>query len=143
MNQLVKAWVSTDFDIDITPSTDFIDGLPFIENAVNGITSSGWALGATALVAALIGGAVVWAFGKMTGGNNAREKGLSAIIYPVIGAVVLGAAVPIIAWALSIGFGSDGGDADSDDAVETSQIYLVPEDSGAIDVDSGFVVVVA
>ena len=143
MNQLVKAWVSTDFDIDITPSTDFIKGLPFIENAVNGITSSGWALAATALVAALIGGAVVWAFGKITGGNNAREKGLSAIIYPVIGAVVLGAAVPIIAWALSIGFGSDSGDANSDDEVETSQTYLVPEDSGAIDLDSGLVVVAA
>lgn len=143
MSELVKAWVSADFDIDIRPSTDFIKGLPFIENVVNGITSSGWALGATALVAALIGGAVVWAFGKITGGNNAREKGLSAIIYPVIGAVVLGAAVPIIAWALSIGFGSDGGDGGSDDAVETSQIYLVPEDSGAIDLDSGFVVVVA
>ncbi|MGM7670248.1 hypothetical protein [Microbacterium sp. A93] len=60
---------------------------------------------ATAIVVlgiVLVLGAVLWAAGKLGAGPNAQGAGLKVLLYGTLGAVIIGSAGGIIAWATGV-----------------------------------------
>lgn len=65
---------------------------------------AGWVLGTLlVVVAVLLGvGALMWIAGKLGGGSRAQEVGITIVLWTVVGAIVIGGAGGLIAWAAGL-----------------------------------------
>lgn len=85
------------YDPGIIPNFD-APWMPSLQNV-------GGMIMATAIVVlgiVLILGAVLWAAGKLGAGSKAQDAGLNVLLYGTLGAVVIGSAGGIVAWATGV-----------------------------------------
>lgn len=82
---------------NVEPSFD-APWMPLLSDGAN------WAVGTVlvVIVILLVVGVAIWVAGKLGGSGRAQEVGVTFLLWTVIGAIFVGAAGGIVAWASNL-----------------------------------------